>query len=71
MSHVKFLRAPPPLATQRTAIDSCLLADFGTVELSVTFTVKVNVPAAVGTPLKEPSSASVSPFGRAPSVTLQ
>lgn len=42
----------------------------GVVE-SVTVTVKLNVPAAVGIPEIEPAALKVKPVGRLPEVTAQ
>src|SRR5919106_3317354 len=55
----------------RMVSEYCLLADAGTVELSIAMTVNVNVPAALGVPDSMPSSESVSPGGSEPLVTLQ
>jgi hypothetical protein len=43
----------------------------GGCALSVTVTVKVKEPAAVGVPVSEPSAPSVRPPGKAPEVTAQ
>lgn len=51
---------------------SCLVADMGVAAESWTFTVKVDVPAAVGVPEIAPLLAlSDRPFGRLPVVMLQ
>ena len=43
----------------------------GVAALSVTFTTKLNVPAAVGVPLMIPSGDSPSPVGRGPGASVQ
>jgi len=43
----------------------------GGCALSVTVTVKVKEPAAVGVPVSEPSAPSMRPPGKAPEVTTQ
>ena len=45
---------------------SCLVAVWAGVDISVAFTVKENVPHAVGTPLINPYELRVRPAGRAP-----
>jgi hypothetical protein len=47
------------------------LAVWAGVAESVTVTVKLNVPDAVGVPDSTPPELSVSPVGRAPEVTAQ
>ena len=43
----------------------------GGCALSVTVTVKVKEPAAVGVPVSDPSAPSMRPPGKAPEVTAQ
>jgi hypothetical protein len=47
------------------------VAVFAGVLASVTFTVNVDVPAAVGVPLICPAPLSVNPFGNAPALIDQ
>ena len=61
---------PNPFAdiVRYTVSVNAFVADCGTA--SVTCTVKLKTPVAVGVPLSTPSEPSVSPPGSAPAVTL-
>ena len=52
-----------------TVIDN--VAEVMTCEESLTWTVKLNAPAAEGTPKSEPVVARLTPDGRAPEVSDQ
>jgi len=51
--------------------ENCNETGTGVAALSVTVTVKLNVPASVGVPVREPSVPSVRPSGNAPDVSFQ
>ena len=55
-----------------TTIDRFAVFDWAGVELSVTLTVKLAVPAAVGVPLIRPVAPfTLSPAGKFPELTVQ
>ena len=51
--------------------ENCKETGTGVGALSVTVTMKLNVPASVGVPLREPSVPSVRPLGNAPVISFQ
>ena len=69
--------AVAPAAGRMTAVAGpmfsvrVLVADCAGVEESVTRTVKLNVPATVGSPWRIPAELSVIPEGNAPPLTAQ
>ena len=54
-----------------TVMDRALVAETGVAEESVTLTVKLKVPVAVGVPEITPVELRVSPVGRVPAERVQ